>query len=480
MRKTFSNIFFNTIYQIFLVIVPIVTAPYLSRSLGANNMGKYSFVETMITLFTTIGLIGLYDYGTREIAYVRDKSKIEVSKTFFEITLTRLILLIISAVLYIIYAINSPYKFYFICSSIWLIGNFIDPTWFFNGLEKFKLITIRNFIIKLISIFLIFLLVKTKNDLYKYFLIVGVGQFVSAVILVPNLKKYIGLYKFDNFNVVKHLKPTIKVFLPQIASLVYTQVDKVMIEALTPNIANVTFYDNAEKIVKVPLAVITSINLVLMPNNANLFIKGKVDELKKVISSTIEIVLMVTLPMAFGLASIGFTLIPWYLGVDFTEVGYIIIWLSPIIVALALSGISANQYFIATNKVNYLTKSYIYAAILNMIVNYFFIPKIGCYGAALGTVTAELVSIFVQYYFMSREIKIYESFKSAFKYLVCSILMCIVSTYIGMKFGSNISTTLLQIVVSVLIYGISLCFLKDKIIFQIIFQIKNRIKKYLL
>ena len=118
-------------------------------------------------------------------------------------------------------------------------------------------------------------------------------------------------HKRNNLKLKKHLLPTIKGFLPQIATLVYTQVDKIMIESLTTNISSVTFYDNAEKIVKIPLSVITAINLALMPSNANLFIKGKIDEIKQIISSTISLVLMISLPMALGLASIGFTLIPW-------------------------------------------------------------------------------------------------------------------------------------------------------------------------
>lgn len=480
MKKTFSNIFFNTTYQIFLVIVPIITAPYLSRVLGPDNMGKYSFVETMITLFTTVGLIGLYDYGTREIAYVRDKSKRERSKIFFEITLIRLILLVVSLSIYWIYISHSPYRFYFICAMVWLIANFLDPTWFFNGMEEFKLITIKNFIIKITTIVLIFLMVKNQNDLYKYFFIIGIGQVINIILLVPNLKKHIGFYKFRCFNIARHIKPTIKVFLPQIAALVYTQVDKVMIEALTPNIANVTFYDNAEKIVKVPLAVITSINLVLMPNNANLFINGKIEEVKQIINKTIQVVLLITLPMAFGLASIGFTLVPWYLGVEFTEAGYIIVWLVPIIIALALSGISANQYFIAINKTNYLTKSYIYAAILNVIVNYIFIPRIGCYGAALGTVVAETVSVGVQYYYMSKDIKIIDSFKSVIKYIIASLIMCVVSVFIGCILGAKVTTTLLQIIVSVLIYCIFLILSKDRLVFDFISQLKNKSVKDLL
>ena len=303
MEKKLTNILFNTTYQIFLVIVPVITAPYLSRVLGATNLGKYSYVEAVLTLFSTIGLIGLYDYGTREIAYVRDNSKSDLSRTFFEICIIRFFMLIVTSLLYLFYIKNNEYSYYFLCAIIWLIGNFIDPTWFFNGMEEFKLITIRNFIIKIITICLIFILVKTPDDLYIYLYIIGVCQVVSSFLLVGRLKKYISIKDVNNLKLKKHLLPTIKVFLPQIATLVYTQVDKIMIESLTTNISSVTFYDNAEKIVKIPLSVITAINLVLMPSNANLFIKGKIDEIKQIISSTISLVLMISLPMALGLAS---------------------------------------------------------------------------------------------------------------------------------------------------------------------------------
>ncbi len=280
-----------------------------------------------------------------------------------------------------------------------------------------------------------------------------------------------------NLKLKKHILPTIKVFLPQIATLIYTQVDKVMIESLTTNISSVTFYDNAEKIVKIPLAVITSINLVLMPSNANLFVKGKIDEIKKIISSTISLVLMITLPMAFGLASIGFTLIPWYLGSEFVEVGYVIIWLVPIIVALALSGISANQYFIATNQTNYLVKSYMIAALINIIINYFTIPVMGCYGAALGTVIAEYISVGMQYYYMSRTIKVFSTLMKSYRYFLYSSIMCVISVLIGVKMSSSPSTTIIQVIVSVTIYGILLVLSKDnqlKVLFKLLVKEKNK------
>lgn len=476
MEKKLTNILFNTTYQIFLVIVPVITAPYLSRVLGATNLGKYSYVEAVLTLFSTIGLIGLYDYGTREIAYVRDNSKSDLSRTFFEICIIRFFMLIVTSLLYLFYIKNNEYSYYFLCAIIWLIGNFIDPTWFFNGMEEFKLITIRNFIIKIITICLIFILVKTPDDLYIYLYIIGVCQVVSSFLLVGRLKKYISIKDVNNLKLKKHLLPTIKVFLPQIATLVYTQVDKIMIESLTTNISSVTFYDNAEKIVKIPLSVITAINLVLMPSNANLFIKGKIDEIKQIISSTISLVLMISLPMALGLVSIGFTLIPWYLGSEFVEVGYVIIWLVPIIVALALSGISANQYFIATNQTNYLIKSYVIAALVNVIINYFTIPTMGCYGAALGTVIAEYISVGIQYYYMSRTIKVLSTLIKSFKYFLYSCIMCAISVFIGIKMGSSPLTTLIQVILSVGIYGILLALSKDnelKILLKLLLKKKS-------
>ena len=301
-------------------------------------------------------------------------------------------------------------------------------------------------------------------------------QVVSSFLLVGRLKKYISIKDVNNLKLKKHLLPTIKVFLPQIATLVYTQVDKIMIESLTTNISSVTFYDNAEKIVKIPLSVITAINLVLMPSNANLFIKGKIDEIKQIISSTISLVLMISLPMALGLASIGFTLIPWYLGSEFVEVGYVIIWLVPIIVALALSGISANQYFIATNQTNYLIKSYVIAALVNVIINYFTIPTMGCYGAALGTVIAEYISVGIQYYYMSRTIKVLSTLIKSFKYFLYSCIMCAISVFIGIKMGSSPLTTLIQVILSVGIYGILLALSKDnelKILLKLLLKKKS-------
>ena len=165
------------------------------------------------------------------------------------------------------------------------------------------------------------------------------------------------------------------------------------------------------------------------------------------------------------------------MGSEFVEVGYVIIWLVPIIVALALSGISANQYFIATNQTNYLVKSYMIAALINIIINYFTIPVMGCYGAALGTVIAEYISVGMQYYYMSRTIKVFSPLMKSYRYFLYSSIMCVISVLIGVKMSSSPSTTIIQVIVSVTIYGILLVLSKDnqlKVLFKLLVKEKNK------
>ena len=85
-----KNYLYNAIYQVFIIIVPLLTIPYLSRILGPSGIGINSYTNSIVQYFVLFGSIGVDLYGNRQIAFVRD-NQVKMSKVFYEIFILRLL-----------------------------------------------------------------------------------------------------------------------------------------------------------------------------------------------------------------------------------------------------------------------------------------------------------------------------------------------------------------------------------------------------
>ena len=157
-----KNYIFNLIYQLLTVITPIITTPYVSRILGASNIGIYGYTFSIVTYFVLFGSLGIAMYGQREIAYAQnDKDK--QTKVFWELVLIRIFTNIIAlGIFYFFFCRNGEYSEYYTILIFELIANAVDVSWYFMGIEDFGKPVIRNIIVKLLGLVCIFIFVKEK------------------------------------------------------------------------------------------------------------------------------------------------------------------------------------------------------------------------------------------------------------------------------------------------------------------------------
>ena len=469
MKKTIANIFYSCCTQLLAIIVPLITSPYISRVLQPNRLGIYTYIDSVSQIILVIGSIGLSNYAIREISYVKNDKKSR-SIIFFEILFLRIILLVISYFAYCLFMKNTQYEVFSIYQIIWFCGSFLDIVWLFNGMEDFKTVVLRTFIVKVINIILVFTFIKTKDDLVKYIILMGICQVISSLLCYANLKNAVMIPNFKELNLKRHIKPTLKIALPQIVTLIYYQMDKVMLEFLLKDTAIIAYYDLADKIVKIPVTAITAVSTVMLPKSAKYFINEDKHGLEKSIQLTIDFSVLLIMPMCFGLMSISYGFVPWFYGKDYLMVAPIIITLCPVIIARGLSSISNTQYLVPTKNTKYLTLSSVFSAIINVIINYITIPILGVYGAVLGTIIAEFSVTLIQFYYMMKNIKIKNIFTHIFKYGVYGLIISAVSLFIWRVMGTHIYTTVLQILISCLAYLIILLITKDKLVFSFIKQ----------
>lgn len=471
-----KNYIYNLIYQVLVLILPLITAPYISRVLGAENIGIYSYTLSISAYFILFGSLGIAMYGQREIAYNQNNKK-KTSVIFWEVNLLRIVTMSISLLIfYFTFARENQYSMYYKILMLEIIGNCIDISWFFQGLEEFKKTVTRNMIVKLISVMCIFVLIKTPNDLVLYFGIYVLSILIGNGSLWLYLPKYLKKVKIKELNIFKHLKPTIALFIPQIAIQVYTLLDRTMVGAIVSDKSEVGYYDQGQKIIKMLLAIITSLGTVMSPRIASTFANGEKEELNNYMKKSFNNVFLLAFPMVFGIIAISKSFVPVFFGQGYDKVAILMSVISPIILLIGLSNVTGTQYLLPIKRQREFTISVICGAIINFILNLCLIWKYGAIGASIGTVVAEFTVTSVQIYFVRKDFKLKEIFKLAKNYLISSIIMFIVCLVIGKFINYNLMSTVVQVTVGGIIYGICLLILRDKFIFEVLNKIKNKIK----
>ena len=482
MKKSIAkNYIYNLIYQMLTILLPLVTTPYLSRVLGAENIGIYGYTISIVTYFILFGTLGVSMYGQREIAY-KQSDKAARSKAFWEIIILRTITLSISILLfYLIYGRTGEYAVYYRILIIQLVANLFDISWLFQGIEKFDKTVVRNLIVKLLSLVLIFVVIKTPEDLWKYFAIYVGAELLGNMTLWLYLPKYLEKINVKTLEIKKHIKPVIALFVPQIAIQIYTVLDKTMIGKITGDMVEVGYYEQSQKIIKMAMTLTTALQTVMNSRIANAYATKNEKEVKECLEKSFNFIWLITVPMVFGLIAVATKFVPWYYGEGFEGVTNILIVTAPILIAMGISGVTGTQYLVQIGKQKEFTISVICGAITNVIFNIILIHFFNGVGAAMASVIAEIVIALVQLKYFKDQFKITEILKLGTKCVISGIVMFIFVKLLTDILPISIINTIIEVIVGGIIYIIMLIILKysflTDIYNQIIGGIKNKLSK---
>lgn len=477
MGKLTKNYLYNLVYQLFVLMVPLVTAPYLARILGSVGTGIYSYVNSTSVLIVTIVSMGIYNYGNRQVAYARD-NKEKLSDTFWSVMTARLILGILgTAIYFIIIHVVGRYEIYFSIYYTYVLAYFLDCTWLFVGVEDMKWAVIKNALTKVLSVIGIFAFIHDAEDTWKYLLILGGSVLVSNLWAYSQIHRYVGSFRIIFIGLKKVIIESAILFLPSMATTIYLQCGKIMIELITNQTVEVSYYDYSEKIVTIPLTFITVLSTVIMPRMANEYVKGHSENIKLLVNKAISFSLFLSLPMSIGLMIFSDKLIPWYLGSDFMKTIQAIGILAPIIVLNSLSGVSGAQFFTATDQIGILVKSQVLTAVANIVLNFVLIKIYGFIGASLATVISSLLCVIIQYYYLSKQVNISASLKSGLKYFAFALIMAFLIYIATGNMKPTALTNLAQFMIGCITY-FGLCLIsKDELMGYVIAMGKKMLSK---
>lgn len=458
------NYLMNSAYQIFLIIVPVIVTPYVSRVLGVDGSGRYSYSYSISAYFTLFSALGFDSYAQRLIASDQG-NRFRQSCDFWEIIMARLIPNILTLTIYSFVILSgvfgTRYSLLLWILSIDIISNAFNINFFFQGNEEFGKIVVRNIVIKSLSILAIFAFVKTADDLWLYTLIQVSATFFGNISLWFYLPVYLVPVHLKELRPFLHFRPSLVLFLPTIATSVYTFLDKTMIGLITGSDAQNGNYEYAEKIVKIAMTLITALGTVMIPRNSQNFASGNMEAVKRNIYQSCRFVIFLGFPMMMGLIAIADNLIPWYLGQDYSEAANLIKILSPITLIIGFSNVFGLQFLLPCRMDIKYTTSIVLGAFVNFFINLFMINCYGAYGAAVSTVIAEIavtgsMMIHIRKYFNFRTI-LFSSWKS----VTASSVMFAVITLSFANLSPSFLHTLLMITIGSLIYCLLLIVLRD-------------------
>ena len=461
-----KNYIYNTIYEVLLIICPIITAPYISRIFGAEGIGIYSYTNAISSYFIMFASLGVKSYGQREIAQNRD-DKYKTSKLFWELELmctSTTLLCIIAWGLLIFF--SSNYSVYYAVLTISLISTAFDVSWFFSGYEQYRLIVIRNSLVKIIGVVLLFLCVKEKNDLILYITIISLTGLIGNISMWTYVFKFVEKVPFKELDIKRHYKQTLVYFIPTIATSIYTLLDKAMIGWITKDDYENGYYEQATKLVNICKTLVFSINTVVSSRISYLFSKNAHIEIKEKIYSTLNFVLMLAIPVSLGLISIAKNFVPLFFGEGYNKSTIIIYIMAPLIIVIGISNCLGSLYFTPSGQRARSNKAIVTGAIVNLCLNIFFIYYLKSIGAAISSVLAEIV-ITSLYLFMARNyIKIKRIIFMGWKYVLASSIMLALLFFINLKIEKTSICLVSQLIAGVVSYSMVLILLRDAFFFS--------------
>lgn len=474
-----KNYTYNLIYQVMTLLTPFITTPYLSRVLGPDGTGIQSYTNSVVQYFAIAAALGTASYGQREIAMHRDDRE-ALNRLFWEIELLCAGTTAVCLVFWLgVIGCSKEYAPYYAALSMTLIAVAFDISWFFGGLEEYGLIVLRNMAVKCVGIVLLFLFIRTKNDLLLYVALTAATGLLGNISMWGYLKPFVGKPDIRQLKPLSHLKETLVYFIPTIATSVYTILDKTMLGWFTDGDKSQNgYYEYATGFVNMSKILIMSFNAVMSARMSYLFGAGKLDEVRERLRGSLDFVLLLAIPITLGLSGIAAGFVPWFLGDAYLPVIPLMYVCAPLVLVVGLSDCLGSQILTPAGLRAQSGRAIVGGAVVNFILNLILIPKFQSYGAAAASVAAECFITLLYLRLGKGFVTLPLLWKCIWRRLIAGVCMFISVAVLGRTlvklWGYSPAVTFLQIGAGAVVYGMILLVLRDPFIWK---QVERIIKK---
>ncbi len=468
----------NAILTMSNIVFPLITFPYVTRILLPAGTGRVSFAVSIITYFSMFAQLGIPTYGIRACAKVRD-DKEKLSRIVHELLMINMIMVLISYVAFGISLFAVPRfardKELLLVISITILLNAMGVEWLYKALEKYSYITVRSVVFKFIALVSMFALVHNEDDYIIYGAITIFAASASNVLNFINLRKYVILKPLGQYQIKKHLKPMLIFFSMSVATVIYTNLDSVMLGFMKDD-AEVGIYTAAVKVKSILVTLVTSASAVLLPRASKFVDQDKMEDFYRILKKTLHFIIVIALPMCIYFIVFANESILLLSGKAFADATLPMQIIMPTLLLIGITNLTGIQMMIPLGMERCVLCSEIGGALVDIILNAILIPEYGAAGAAIGTLVAELVVLLIQLVCVRSKLKELFVGISYLKVVVAMLIALAAVCWIVTVDWSVFITLLVSAIIYFGVYGVLLLVMKDKLVTELFGQLIKKIK----
>lgn len=411
----------NVSYQFLCICLPFIVTPYISRIFGAEGIGVFSYNMTVASYFGLFVILGLNNYGNREIAMNKEEIN-RLSSLFVNIYIMQVLAGILVLSVYGWYCVSIAKTTVSCVFGVYLLSYLFDINWFFFGMEEFKITVIRNTVIKLCTTVLILTFIREKDDLIIYVWITVVSYLLTQLSIWPFLKGRIRLVKPSWKEIKRHIAPNFILFIPVLGVSLYNMMDKVMIGLISSSV-EVGYYESADKLKAIPIMFVTALGTVALPRISYLNSKSKESEMERVFSNSVTLINFVMTSICFGIMAVCSEFVPVFFGEGFEKSIDVLYFLLPSCFFVGIGNVMKTQFLIPKKRDGIYIQSIFIGAGLNLVINAVMIPRLGAVGAAIATLFTEIVVCGYQVIRISSDVQVMKYvMKDGYMYVIGMIM----------------------------------------------------------
>jgi len=466
-----KNAVYNVIKTCVSIVFPLITFPYIYRTLSTVSYGAFTFSHSISSYIALLAGLGISNYARREGARVRENDE-AIKKFANEVytinLLSTLFAYIVLLTLSFFWAKLETYRLIVLILSLSTLFTTIGTEWINVIFEDYGYITKRTLACQCLSLILMFLIVRKPEDVIPYSFVNVSGSVVANSLNFFYIRKKYGIKPRPVISreIVRHLKPIFVLFMTAVVTVIYINSDVTILGILKTE-TDVAIYGAASKIYSVIKQMINAIAAVTIPRISLYILKGKKKEIEGIVGETFEVVSILIVPAAVGLALLSKPILMVLSAGKYIDAVLPLIILSVSLVVSALGNIYVNAILIPHRKENITFVLLASSALVNIVLNILFIPEYGYTFAAISTLISEGIVCLFSMIMSGRIIKL-----SIIRQLLLSvsggiIVMCCCLLFRNL-FNNNLLIIICSVISSGAVYLLFLCLIKNNIVYKLL------------
>lgn len=472
------NIVFNAIYQIFVLIVPFITSPYISRVLLPEGIGSYSLALSWVTYFSTAAAFGFLDYGTTVLAKNRGDRR-KSSELFWQLLVAKTIFTLFIFMVYVTmvfagvftsesYPLNTKLVFLLLGSNI--LVNAFDASFLFQGFENFGQLCLRNFIVRLLNMILIFVLVRTKDDYIRYIAIMGGSNLLLGLFSFIGIHKMVSFVKPKRLELMHHIKEAFTYFIPMASVTFFPIVSKTFIGMFVKDASQSGYYEQADKLITLIITMVNSVDAIMMSRMSYLYAVHDEKQIQEKTKKSLLFYLLLSIPAFLGLLVINPYFTIGFFGDDYQPSVNLVYILAVKVIFAPLTALLGAIYYVPNGKIWKRNIFYIIVLAVNVLSNFILVGIYKTEGACIASVLTEAILVVLFVSFASHDVPIFRTTKESLPKIIDSALFMVIGCMgVSSLLANQVSpivTAIGTIAIGGLIYALFLVFAREAMVIQ--------------